>query len=563
MQLHDHGIPPLAEVMKLQVPSSYDYLPKPRLPLAKRVEEVAALRKSIIGKAGLRPGTYSRLSDGLYDQVEAVYHGLTDHLLISISGLDAVELCRRLYEWQEELIGNIQKFKHHSIPEISLYESTAPTAKRMRLWEGISPWTESIRWLIEITVKYCESPGITPGNAKMEYLIELARAAFEWDATWENIARGLIPYELTVHPNLSVTSSPTARGLRAVEAFRKALNRHQVLVDREWVEFNQPSEEEVTLEDAVEIPEFKTLDEPLEAERGYRMIDWLRFSWALIDSFGPTQYLKGVGLSKLSKQMASKWGIPPGPFENLLTDCALSKEALSDFSLRTVPPMEYSRRDSRLLRRPVVLLPFRDKHICLYGVEVLSAGSKLFVEELTKGKIKFAITKDKGPLGRAIGKIQTNLGHAFRDMIAAQCTNLGLQIRKEKDQAQAERIPYEGFGPVDVFVVDRKFHRFILVEVKDTSSSATIPKLMENEREKYLRDIEALNKQTKWFADRVEHLKAEYDIDRASSYSVEGVIVINKPRLWIYAHDSPLPIVDDGVFITALKRGTALLTYPV
>ena len=547
----------------MRVPSSYDRLPKPRLPAKRRTDEVAALQRSIIKEVGLSPGCYTSLVQGnVFGQVEGVYHQLTDHLLTAISGLDAVELCRRLYEWQEVLIGNVQKLKYQSIPQISLFGSMKPTEQRLLTWQGITPWTESIRWLIEIAVKYCMSPGERPGNAKLEYLIELARAAFEWDAIWENIAHGLVPYEVTIHLDSSVAFSPTARGLKARDAFLETLKRYQFSIDREWADNNLMTEQEVSLEEAVELPEFKVLDEPLERVRGYRMTDWLRFCWELIDSFGPTQYIKITGLSKMSNKMAIRWGIPQRRFANLLTDFALSKEALSDFSVRKIPPMEFYRRDTRLLRRPVILLPLRDKHICLYGVEVASAGTKLFVNELTKGKIKFSLIRENGHLSRAIGKIQSNSGNSFRDMIAEECLGNGFQIQKEKDRAQSEMIPQTGFGPVDVFVIDRKFHRFLLVEVKDTSDSGSVPKLMKNERNKYLSDVEKLNRQTKWFADRVELLKTEYDIDPVSKYSVVGVIVINKPRLWMFANDTPLPVVDDRAFFRALKRGKCFMTVP-
>ena len=140
------------------------------------------------------------------------------------------------------------------------------------------------------------------------------------------------------------------------------------------------------------------------------------------------------------------------------------KQTVSSCGLDELRPAEYAGRDSRLVRRPVVVLDGLDAPpICLYGIETLDAAAHMFIRDFPAGRIRIPRMSNNGSLKRAIGTIQTNLGSAFRDEIAANCKDTGLVAVKEKDRAGTERIPQgDGFGPVDVFIVDEQHRRFVL-----------------------------------------------------------------------------------------------------
>ena len=563
MPSHNHNFTPFGKAIQVSVPSSYDYLPKPRLPTQRRIDEVAALQRSIINQVGLRPGNYTSLGNELFGQVEAVLSHLSKNLINALLGLDAVDLCKRLYQRHEELLGNILKAKQESVPHILLHGDTRPTEQRMLVWERVSLYTESIRWLIEVAVKYCKSPGVTAGNAKLEYLIELARFIYEWDLTWEYIAHNVCPYEVTIHKDFSMTSRPTRKGLKAWNAYRKASKSYFVESDREYAASVRMPQERVELDQVFELPAFKVLNGPLEEERGYRLTDWVRFLWGLIDSFGPTQYLKLTKVSKISRQLSRSGDLLPDRLENMLADHAITKEALIGIPFSELRPSEFARRDTRLLRRPIVLPFHSEKRLCLYGVDTLTASANLFLELLTSGRIRIPNVLQSGPLKRAIGRLQTSLGDMLRDSIVESCAKEGFQVEKEKERVLGERIPQgSGFGPVDVFVVDRPKHRFILVEAKNTADTGTVPRLMRDERKEYLLALEKQKKQIGWFENRLDSLKVEFGIPSDVAYSVEGVVVINGPRIWIYAHHNPLPIVHEKAFFRTLKRGGRFQTDP-
>ena len=135
---------------------------------------------------------------------------------------------------------------------------------------------------------------------------------------------------------------------------------------------------------------------------------------------------------------------------------------------------------------------------------------------------------------------------------------------KEKKRIEREQIPQgRKFGPIDVFVVDRKFRRFVLVETKGVADEGTVPKLIKIELKDFQRAIGKLERQIAWFKDRVESLKAELGLSPDEDYAVEGVIVISSPRLWMYAQPEPLPVVDEYEFFRILNKGGRFETEPV
>ena len=114
-----------------------------------------------------------------------------------------------------------------------------------------------------------------------------------------------------------------------------------------------------------------------------------------------------------------------------------------------------------------------------------------------------------------------------------------------------------------MFVVDRKTRRFILVEAKDVLDEGPVPKEMKYERQEFIEYLEKLRLQTSWFEDHLADLESEYGITPEEDYSVEGVIVVNHPRPWMFTCDEPLPIVDDREFFRLLKEGKQLSIAPI
>ena len=334
---------PPAELTPVPVytPSSHDALPKPSAPSKKRFQEVAARRRSAIERSGLRPGTYAELNGETFGGVKAVYDELVDELIDGLADLNAVDLCHRLYENHEVILGNILKAKYQSIPDILLGSPGQSGRQIQELWDRLAHLTEPTRWLLEIAVKHCKSGGIEAGNARFEYLVALAHAIFEWDSEWEYVAHGVVPHEVVVNEDFTIGTEQVPRTSRAWTAYRRALEPYKAREDRALADLSMRSPQAGrNVEKVANLPEFERLSQPLEAERGYSIADWVRFSWGLADSFGATEYCKRTRVSKFSRFMATEWHLPKDRLMNLLVDHGLSRETVADVDMDKLRPME-------------------------------------------------------------------------------------------------------------------------------------------------------------------------------------------------------------------------------
>ena len=561
MNQHDIFGNPVA--IPVRMPSSYESLPAPRVPSVRRFEEVASLSRSLIEKAGIHPGTYTTPYYGPFGPIEDVLEGMTGYLINALSGCDVVNLCKRLYDRHEEFLGHMNKSKYYSVPTIMYGDARSTSTNELELWQQVTPLTESLRWLIEVAVKHCKSPGITPGNAKVDHLIALATSVYMWDLSWEHIIQGVVPHELTIDRDFDMTFEPTIRGVNVQRTYKNALKPYLADRNREWVDSNQRPQERLTISRLLELPSLKTINIPLREERGYSMADWLRFVAGLTDSFASTKNCRLTKETRLFSFMSNAWKIRPNRLRNLLRDHALYAELVTNVEMQKLRPVEHATRESRLLRRPVILAGPTNKPLCIYGIETLEAYGRVLLERMIYGRLGIRM-ENGGPLEAAVGSIQSTLGHTYRDRVTDICMTKGYEIVKEKEKTKYEVMPQNGgFGPVDVFVVDRKFNRFVLVETKDIPDERTVPKLIKRELEGFSVPIEKLEKQIDWFSARIEDLKTEFEISGDANYAVVGVIVISSPRIWMYAHSEPLPVLHEKQFVKRLDTGGRFQTDPV
>ena len=562
--MFDSGSPSPQLLVPVSRPSSYDVLPPMSIPTPSEVSRVERLMGSLIRECGIKPGTYFEIGEGLHPQVVAVYDGLMKSLLEELSGVDAFDLCIRLYKRNEEYLGYIFSAHFDIAARRRLMGSSESSMRNQWLWERLSPYTESIRWLIEITLKYCKMQGQRVGAAKFDRLIELARAMYEWDFVWEQIHRNVLPHRLIVRPDFSVASELTPWTGRVRERYQRALMPS--MQDGEQEEFGrfQDQKEKLTSQQSSEIitDTLKSmgLDDALMEERGYTLSEWGRFSLGVLDSFSSNEYCKIVKLTTLESRLSLKWNLDRQRIPSLLRDFGLSKDTVEDVDISQLRPVEFGRRDSRLLRRPVVVLNRGDSVRCLYGVETVNRGHLLILERLESGRIDLVRRSTSRILRKAVGRLQKDIGRVFEQNIADECRALGYECRLEVDCVRGKRIPQGSrFGPVDVFVVDRIHRRFVLVEAKNVADEGSVPREMQRDRNDFSKFIDKLGLQVGWFTQHLTDLKSEYEIPDAEPYSVEGVIVVTSPRIWMFTYDHAVPILDFFNFFGCLKNGNKLV----
>ncbi len=560
--------PLLRLVVPVSRPSSFDVLPQIAIPSPSEVLRVERLKGSLIRECGIRPGTYSEIREGLHPRVVAVYDSLIESLMDELSEVDAFDLCIRLYKRNEEYLGYIFRAHFEIAARRQLLGSSESSMRNQWLWERLSPYTESIRWLIEITLKYCDMQGQRAGAAKFDRLIELARAIYEWDLVWEQIYRNVLPHQLKVGPDFSVASGLTQWTRKVRERYQRALM--PTMEDGEQEDFGRFQDQKETLtsqqasEKIVDTLRSMGLDEGLMEERGYSLSDWGRFSLGVLDSFSSDEYCKVVKLSTLESHLSSKWNLDRQRIPSILRDYGLSEETVQNIDMKQLRPVEFGRRDSRLLRRPVVILRRGDSVRCLYGVETITRGQVLFLERLQSGRVDLMRRSRSKNLRRAVGRLQKELGQVFEQNIAGECRARGYECRLEVDCVRGKQIPQgSGFGPVDVLLVDRKYRRFVLLEAKNVADEGSVPKEMQSERNDFTKFIHKLGLQVEWFARQITDLKSENGIPDDEVYSVEGVIVVNSPRLWMFTYDQPVPILDVFNFLKYLDQGNKFVISPV
>ena len=561
MTLTIPGYPSEQFMMAIRSPSSFQHLPPLRTPSTHMIQDVEALQRSIVERSGLEPGVYSSLDRETYNRVVVVYNELLNLLLEEMSGLDVLDLTFVLYEWLEGTLGHINKRRYESIPDLLIAGSPRSSNSVHEMWLHLSPFTEAVRWLIEVAIKRCGVSHVRTSDEQLALLIALSRNILLWDGSWEHIAYGVLPHTLTVKPDFTIEFGPQPEGMAAWAAYQKAIVPWRNELDRQWMLSVTSKDTEVTRAEA-ETRDYEQLDRAIETELGYNRKDWMNYSLGLLDSFDYHEYIKAMPKEELNEFLQSEWQVSPETFESLMLDHSLSKQTISELQFDQIRPAEHARRDSRLFRRPVVVLERGDgESICLYGIETVVAWTPRFEGQFLSGRIQLPRMSSTGPVKKAIGAIQRTIGNTFRDEISQKCSAIGVDNVREKDSAGTEHIPPgTGFGPVDVFAVERQSRRFVLMEVKDLDDPGIVPKKMRAEMDSFRGHVKKLQKQADWFTTRIEALKGEFGISTTDEYTVEGVIVVNHPRLWMYAFQEPMPIVTDKDLYDLLTAGERLVT---
>ena len=388
MTLTMPGYPTEQFLMAIRGPSSFEHLPPLQLPSIHLVREVEALQRSIVERSGLEPGVYSSLDREVFQQVKFVYDELLSSVLDQISGIDVVDLSVALYELLERTLGQINKRRYESIPDMLVVGSPHSSDTLHQMWLTWSPFTEAIRWLIEIGIKSCGPSGTKVTDWQLARSIALSRNILLWDSVWEHIAHGVTPHKLTINVDFTIALSPTVRGMAAWTAYQDAMVPWRKESDRQWMDSVLAKDVELTT-DGTDMQDKELLNRAMKTELGYDLADWKNYSLGMINSFDYHEYIKVIPKAELLSLLQRRWQVSPETFESLLVDHSLSKQTIAELTLDQIRPAEHARRDSRLLRRPIVVL--EQEHgepICLYGVESLAAWTLKFEGQFLSGRIQ-------------------------------------------------------------------------------------------------------------------------------------------------------------------------------
>lgn len=562
----------------LMPPTSLRALPKFPTPNKEQSQAATELERSLIQQSGIVPGTYTRLDDlsALID----VHDRLWDHVEGELLKHDSLVICKHLYEKLEVIYGHLLREKYQTAEEQILTGRTRGSEKRLDLWRAITPITEGIKFLLEMAVKWCGDRGSTSGALGLDFIIGLSSSIVTLDNHLDSIHYQIVPYEIIIAPDFSLHGGIRSEANAAIDEFEKHEKTHMAQADRDFLDqqnkgfHDRIKGQEIKADDFRTFPEFVTLDQAMTEELDYGIFDYLGYVKGCMSLFGEKEYLKIITVPGLAKLLRRAVGLNREKVESLLRDHALSQATVKALTRKDMMPYASYKRDSRLLRRPLVEISHKGTKTAVMGVEVFSIGMQVFYDALQYGTLQMPSMQREGAVRSAMGVLSAKIGAPFRDNIASKCIEMGFRATTEwpiskKDQTN------QPVGPIDILVIDQRKRRFILVEAKNLQSQGIVPKEMKGQRDRFLgteeKDDQAFVKVLRYkeqaFTSNKEwqlhELKYKLKMDGLQDYTVEGVIVVFHPVLWPLFAKEPLPILDDLEFYERLESGQPFLTTPI
>jgi hypothetical protein len=562
----------------LMPPTSLRALPKFPVPDEEQLQAAAELEKSFTQQSGILPGTYTQFND--LEALVKVHDRLWDRLESELRKYSNLVICKLLYERVEVILGHLIREKYQTAAEQISTGRTRGPQKQFDLWRAITPITEGIKFLLEMAVKCCGDQGLTSGASGLDFLIDLSARIVMLDQHLETIHYQIVPYEIIISPDFSVDGGIGSGTSAAIDEFEKHEKIHMAQADNDFIDqqnkgfLDKITGQEVKVDDFRDFPEIITLDQAMTEELGYGMFDYLSFAKGCANLFGEKEYLKTIEVPRLTRLLRHAVGLNREKVESLLRDHALSRATVEALTREAVMPFASYKRDSRLLRRPLLEISYRGKRYAVMGIETFVIGTQVFYDSARYGTLQMPSMRPGGPVKSAMGVLSAKIGDSFRDDIASKCIEMGLKATTEWP-IPAKNQTNQPLGPIDILVIDQKKRRFILVEAKNLQSRGIVPKEMKGQRDRFLgtkekddqafvqvlRDKEqAFTSNKEW---HLHELKYRLKIGGLEDYTVEGVIVVFHPLLWPLLAAEPLPILDDLEFYERLKRGQHLFTTPI
>lgn len=550
----------------LPVPTNFRALPELSRLNQKQLQAVAELEKSYTQQSYILPGTYSEFED--VKALINVHDRLWDTLEAELLKFDNLAICKHLYRKLEVILGHLHMNKYQTAADQTLTGRTEGSEKRFDTWLAISPITEGIKFLLEMAVKHCGSDGLTSGGSRLDFLIGLSIRIVMLDEHLDSIYHRIVPYEITVAPDFSIKGGITGKARVAIDNFRKSEKPHAAQADRDFIDkLNHVMGPEIKVDDFRTFPELVTLDKAMTEELGYGIFDWLNYIKGCISIFSENEFLKVIGVPRLMRHLRDMVGLKSETAELLLQDHALSQATVKDLTREEMMPMANYRRDSRLLRRPLLEISHGNARIAIIGIETFSIGTQVFFESLEYGTLQIPRMQQEGPIKSAMGILQAQIGAPFRDSIASKCIAMGFKAETEWPIPKQDKTD-KPVGPIDILVIDQTKRRFILVEAKNLQSQGIVPKEMKGQRDRFLgikrRDdqpfLQVLKDKEQAFVSNKEWHLYKLKMGASEDYYVESVIVVYHPLFWPLVATESLPILDDLEFYKRLQLGQHFLT---
>ena len=515
------------------------------LPSNASIDWASDVLSQTIKDSGLSPGIYRKREEVDYNKLIRIHHSLCEVIEGEVAGYSALDFCRILYLWHEGVMRD----------EIR--------------WGPAAIVAQALRSLIELGLKSCDLSGAQADEKDCDYMLALAQVIVGWDFIWDQFSTELFSQEIVIGEDYSFSPQPLHQPYKAMQDYQ------QYISDKNRVdEFHRADSLTLPYEDSeprsillrIENEGLSELNACLQTEMGYSLVDYIRIVYALrnramIDDFD----LVGLDRTKVTMECRDILSIPEPNSRALIEDFTLSARTLSEVPTTEIFSVRRRRRDSRLMRRPIVLIDSPPHSVLMYGLRMLTEATELLWRHIRTGRIPVAGWSANKNIESVFGGIRSVIGAPLRDAIARDCEQIvgKGRVLVEKDYISGVKSDPD-LGPVDVFVVDDAHSRFILVEAKNSAPGGGTPQELRDERSEFLDEfLLKLRGKAAWFRAHVTELKREFRIPADKQYTVEEVIVVHRQRFWVVAEATRLPIIDSEEFQSKLAAGQRLLSDPV
>lgn len=499
-----------------------------------------------------------QVSEGSYkgkqavDMMIPVHDRLLEELTVRMEQYDVCELVRKLYDQIDRLYITVEKGKLRMAIESETVRDMDMMVEITQLEGQVSRHSLAYKYMLEAAIKLSPRGGESVTDEALTELLSLAMRIVEIDYYLDMIHYGLMPIQVYVSkgrfPHFAGGLSPDvlqrmeiSRGQVSLRSYATIASYHRGEGEK-LREAQRPSI----------VDEFlKVMDPAFEKELGYTFSQRINLQNATLDWFSNRDtYLRTIDKDELVKELAVNTKLPSQVIDNFLSDVVLSSQVMQDVDWKEMWPAEHFWRDERLLNRPLVQIVENEKTKCMYGYQTTLNAWTSFLSQLFNLRLKLKRMDASGPIDRSLQPYKREAADGFRDAIKELCIQHGLEACTEKSNAGRFHMPKTGIGPIDVFAVDRKRKRFLVIEAKHIALRIS-PKDLATERDLFLGKtpddpegyVQILQRKLNWFRDNEAALKEEYRIDSTEPWSFEGVIVTSDLLMTQFLAASPMPIL--------------------
>lgn len=208
---------------------------------------------------------------------------------------------------------------------------------------------------------------------------------------------------------------------------------------------------------------------------------------------------------------------------------------------RNVFPWRFN-RDRSYLKCPLI----QHKGEFSFGRRALLHAPVYWIEQYRTGRLRAT-----GKMASAINHQRNAKGRDFETRIASLLRDIGYKSVKERlhriRKYDFRKLDGRDLGDIDVFALDVKNRKIVLIEAKDLEIART-PTELRNEVKQLIGPgnsaIERLKEREDWIRSHMNTVLTEFKIHNRNGWSTQAIVVVSHPILSEYLrHDANIPVI--------------------